>query len=76
MNSVPRTPSRPVAGPGHDACGTGFLADRAGRPRPDILPLALAALGRMNHRGGVGADNETGDGAGILTAIPWAVLAA
>ncbi len=76
MSSVPRASSRPVAGPGHDACGTGFLADRTGRPRADILPLALTALGRMDHRGGMGADGETGDGAGVLTAIPWAVLVA
>jgi len=62
--------------PGHDACGTGFLADRGGRARADIVPLALAALGRMDHRGGMGADGETGDGAGILTAIPWALLIA
>src|SRR5205809_300971 len=61
--------------PGHDACGTGFLADHAGRPRLDIVTLALTALARMEHRGGKGADGETGDGAGILTGIPWAVLA-
>ena len=76
MNAVPRTPSPPPADPGHDACGTGFLADRSGKARPDILPLALTALGRMDHRGGMGADHETGDGAGILTAIPWEILVA
>lgn len=75
MSSVSRAVSGRLDDPGHDACGTGFLADRTGRSRPDILPLALAALGRMDHRGGLGADDETGDGAGILTAIPWAVLA-
>ncbi|MBX7187401.1 MAG: glutamate synthase large subunit [Vicinamibacteria bacterium] len=76
MTAAPPAPFRAFAGAGHDACGTGFLADRTGRPRGDILPLALTALGRMEHRGGLGADGETGDGAGILTAIPWAILAA
>jgi glutamate synthase domain-containing protein 2/glutamate synthase domain-containing protein 1/glutamate synthase domain-containing protein 3 len=64
----------PVLEPGHDACGAGILADHKGQSRFDILPLALTALGRMDHRGAVGADGETGDGAGVLTAIPWAML--
>src|SRR5262245_1296361 len=59
---------------GHDACGTGFLADREGRPRRELLPLALRALRRMAHRGATSSDGETGDGAGVLTQIPWAVL--
>jgi glutamate synthase domain-containing protein 2/glutamate synthase domain-containing protein 1/glutamate synthase domain-containing protein 3 len=59
---------------GHDACGTGFLADREGRPRRELLPLALRALARMAHRGALSSDGETGDGAGVLTQIPWAVL--
>ena len=59
---------------GHDACGTGFLADREGRRRRELLPLALRALGRLAHRGAVGGDGETGDGAGVLTQIPWEVL--
>jgi glutamate synthase domain-containing protein 2/glutamate synthase domain-containing protein 1/glutamate synthase domain-containing protein 3 len=58
----------------HDACGAGFLADRQGRARADLLPLALTALVRMQHRGGVGGDGETGDGAGVLTQVPWRVL--
>jgi glutamate synthase (ferredoxin) len=69
-------PSFPDPEAGHDACGAGVLADRTGQSRFDILPLALTALGRMDHRGAVGADGETGDGAGVLTAIPWAVLVA
>jgi glutamate synthase domain-containing protein 2/glutamate synthase domain-containing protein 1/glutamate synthase domain-containing protein 3 len=71
--SPPPSPN-PEAVPGHDACGAGILADHTGQSRFDILPLALTALGRMDHRGAVGADGETGDGAGVLTAIPWAVL--
>lgn len=60
----------------HDACGVGFLADARGRARADLIPRSLEALARMDHRGAVGADGETGDGAGLLTAIPWAVLCA
>src|SRR4029077_3657561 len=59
----------------HDACGVGFLADLQGRPRADLLPLALQALSRLAHRGAVDADGRTGDGAGLLTQIPYALLA-
>jgi glutamate synthase domain-containing protein 2/glutamate synthase domain-containing protein 1/glutamate synthase domain-containing protein 3 len=57
-----------------DACGVGFLADVHGRKGRHILPLALGALGRLAHRGAVDADGRTGDGAGVLTQIPWAIL--
>lgn len=59
---------------GHDSCGVGFVARISGESGPDILPLALTALARLGHRGGVNADGKTGDGAGVLTAIPHAVL--
>jgi len=59
----------------HDACGVGFLADLQGRRRGDVLPLALAALARLAHRGAVDADGRTGDGAGVLTQVPHEVLA-
>ena len=39
-----------------------------------MVELALGALAAMEHRGGVGADGESSDGAGVLTAIPWRVL--
>jgi glutamate synthase (ferredoxin) len=58
-----------------DACGVGFLADLSGQKRRDVvLPLALAALGRLGHRGAVDADGRTGDGAGLTTQIPHEVL--
>src|SRR6266446_3208405 len=60
----------------HDACGVGFLADLAGGQESSVLPLALLALARMNHRGAVDADGRTGDGAGVITQIPRAVLRA
>jgi glutamate synthase (ferredoxin) len=54
-----------------DACGVGFLADRWGRPSHQLMAQTLTALECMEHRGGCGADSESGDGAGILTAIPF-----
>ncbi len=57
-----------------DACGVGFIADVHGRHGRHILPLALAALGRLAHRGATDADGRTGDGAGVMTEIPWAIL--
>src|SRR5262249_4080756 len=50
--------------------GIGFVARLSGEPSHDILAMALTALGNMAHRGGVGADGKSGDGAGVLTQIP------
>ena len=58
----------------HDACGVGFLAEMEGRPSGRVMPLALTALARLGHRGAVDADGRTGDGAGVTTQIPYAVL--
>lgn len=56
--------------PDHDACGTGFVA-RLGSPAShDIVNIALTALERLTHRGGVDADGASGDGAGLLTSLP------
>jgi len=56
--------------PDHDACGTGFIA-RLGSPAGhDIIDYALIALERLTHRGGVDADGASGDGAGLLAALP------
>ena len=57
-----------------DACGVGFIADQQGRESHDLVLKALAALACMEHRGGCSADRDSGDGAGVMTAIPWAVL--
>src|SRR3954462_2382203 len=56
----------------HDACGIGFVAQLSGVASHDILHMALTAVGNMAHRGGVGADGTSGDGAGVLTQIPRA----
>ena len=51
----------------HDACGIGFVANIRGEPSHDIIRRGLEVLERMAHRGAEGADNCTGDGAGIRT---------
>src|SRR5229473_1639918 len=56
--------------PDHDACGTGFIARLGAAPSYDIIQLALTALERLTHRGGVDADGASGDGAGLLTSLP------
>lgn len=40
-------------------------------PSHKIVKDALIALGCMEHRGGCGADNDSGDGSGVMTSIPW-----
>ncbi|NJN31656.1 MAG: glutamate synthase large subunit [Synechococcales cyanobacterium RM1_1_8] len=57
-----------------DACGVGFIADQKGRSSHDLLQKSLTALGCMEHRGGCSADQDSGDGAGIMTALPWSIL--
>jgi glutamate synthase (NADPH/NADH) large chain len=54
----------------HDACGVAMVATTRRRPGHDIVDSALTALENLDHRGAVGAEETTGDGAGILTQIP------
>jgi len=58
----------------HDACGIGFVADAGGRASRGVVDAALAALHRVRHRGAVAADHRSGDGAGLLLALPDALL--
>ena len=58
----------------HDACGVAFVATLGGTPGRDIVDAALTALANLDHRGAVGAEADTGDGAGILTQIPDAFV--
>ena len=53
-----------------DACGLAMVATLRGTPGHDIVRTALTALTNLEHRGAVGSDAGTGDGAGILTQIP------
>ncbi|MEB3242240.1 MAG: glutamate synthase large subunit, partial [Cyanobacteriota bacterium] len=57
-----------------DACGVGFIAHLEGEASHWILSQALRGLRCMEHRGGCGGDADSGDGAGLLTAIPWRFL--
>ena len=54
----------------HDACGVGFVAQLGSTGSHEVVERALEALRRLGHRGGVDADGRSGDGAGLLTAIP------
>ncbi len=54
----------------HDACGVGFICNLKGKKSHSIIKDALEILVRLTHRGAVGADPLTGDGAGILLQIP------
>jgi len=62
----------PPSGPSldHDACGVGFIAQLGSTGSREVVERALTALARLSHRGGVDADGLSGDGAGLLTAIP------
>jgi glutamate synthase (NADPH/NADH) large chain len=54
----------------HDACGVGMVADLTGRPSHNTVRDALTILENLEHRGAVGADVDSGDGAGILVQMP------
>ena len=68
---------RPIADQGlysfdneHDACGVGLVADLKNKPTHRIVEMGLTILKRLTHRGAVGSDPETGDGAGLLMSMP------
>ena len=54
----------------HDACGMGLLAHLRRQSSHQLLQDAIRALTRMMHRGAVAADGKTGDGCGLLCAMP------
>ena len=58
----------------HDACGVGFVVDVHGRRSRRLLDNALEVLTNLNHRGALGCDPNTGDGAGVLIQVPHAAL--
>jgi glutamate synthase (NADPH/NADH) large chain len=60
----------------HDSCGVGFVAELSGRESHGTVCNALTVLRNLEHRGAKGADPDTGDGAGILTQMPDALLRA
>lgn len=54
----------------HDSCGVGFVADLKGRKSHEIVEKGQKLLCNLTHRGALGADPKTGDGAGLLLQIP------
>src|SRR6187431_1744785 len=59
-----------------DACGLAMVATLRGTAGHNIIDAALGALRNLEHRGAIGSDAGTGDGAGIITQIPDAFLRA
>ena len=53
-----------------DNCGVGLVCAIDGKPRREVVELAIRALKAVWHRGAVDADGKTGDGAGILLSVP------
>lgn len=53
----------------------GIIAELNGNASHKVVTKALMALGCMEHRGGCSADDDSGDGAGIMMQVPWKVLA-
>jgi len=53
-----------------DSCGVGLVANIKGIPSREIMEDAFLVNSKMDHRGGCGFEENTGDGAGILLALP------
>ncbi|MEM7092872.1 MAG: glutamate synthase large subunit [Actinomycetota bacterium] len=60
----------------HDACGVNFVANMRGRRSHAIVQMGLGALCNLEHRGAVGSDPNSGDGAGLLVQMPHEFLSA
>jgi glutamate synthase (NADPH/NADH) large chain len=54
----------------HDACGVAMVVDIHGRRSRDIVDHAITALVNLEHRGAAGAEQNSGDGAGIMIQVP------
>jgi glutamate synthase domain-containing protein 2/glutamate synthase domain-containing protein 1/glutamate synthase domain-containing protein 3 len=70
--SRPSTSDRGLYDPAfeHDSCGVGFVARLDGLPDHGIIRDAVEILVNLEHRGAIGGDKATGDGAGVLVQIP------
>ncbi len=77
MNSSTLTPKQGLYDPQfeHDACGVGFIVQMKGKQSHAIVEQGLTILENLEHRGAVGAEENTGDGAGILLQIPHKFMA-
>ncbi len=54
----------------HDSCGVGFVANINGNVSHDVVRKAVTSVINVTHRGAIGGDAKTGDGAGVITQIP------
>ena len=54
----------------HDSCGVGFIATLNKEANHKVIEMGLTALENLTHRGAVGGDANTGDGAGLLFQVP------
>lgn len=59
-----------------DACGVGLVCAIDGKPRREIVEMAIKSLKAVAHRGAVDADGLSGDGAGVMIELPQAFFAA
>ena len=76
MNQAFPTETRSLYSPEHehDACGVGFAAQVSGKRSNRILKIGLRSICALMHRGAVDADAKTGDGAGVMTQIPYKIF--
>lgn len=72
MNNIPKTNQHLLYDPRfeHDSCGVGFVANINGQKTHTIIKHGLKVLLNLAHRGAIGGDDITGDGAGILIQMP------
>jgi glutamate synthase (NADPH/NADH) large chain/glutamate synthase (ferredoxin) len=77
MNQAFPTDTRSLYSPEHehDACGVGLVAQISGKRSNRILKIGLRSICSLMHRGAVDADAKTGDGAGVMTQIPYKLFA-
>jgi glutamate synthase (NADPH/NADH) large chain len=68
------TPSPDPYPRGRASCGVGFIADLSGNPSHECVRRGIECLVNMDHRGAEGADEKTGDGAGIMMQLPDRLL--
>src|SRR6201996_9413611 len=72
---MPGPPPSPDPSPrGRASCGVGFIADLSGTPTHECVRRGIECLVNMDHRGAEGADEKTGDGAGIMMQLPDRLL--
>ena len=76
MNQPPRARGLYDPSHEHDACGIGVIVNISGRREHAIIDYGHRVLLNLMHRGAAGADESTGDGAGMLLQIPHEFLAA